>query len=95
MFKKISIFVDAHLRKLAKQDEKLAKALGYALAFPGDLVRLYFLGYHQKENLPAYLQDMYKFFDGCHYEHIAPRMPLNRRIALRQLLRRSVAMWLK
>lgn len=71
MFKKVSIFTDAHVRKcVAEKNQETIKALGYALMFPGDLIRLY-LGRpcYSLEELPTYLQKMRKFFDGCHAEY--------------------------
>lgn len=69
MFEKISIFVSDNLRELAgKRNEEITRALGYALAFPSDLIRLYLLECRQKEDLPAYLRRMYKFFDGGYCE---------------------------
>lgn len=71
MFKKISIFTGAHLRTCMQENRgEMLEAIKVALVFPSDLVSL-LLGkqYHERESLSAYLQPMWKYFDGCHSEY--------------------------
>lgn len=66
MLKKVSIFVDGHLRQrlTEKGNELLAKAFGQAVLFPALLVQLLSTGHHESEDLPQGMQGMYKYFHG-------------------------------